>query len=134
MGVASLAWAGTTGKLSGRIVDDKKQPMPGVNVRIEGQRLGAISDEQGNYFIIGIPGGTYVVHANLIGYAPFVAEKVQITPDFTTELNMTLRARPSRSARYASRPERPLLQKDATGTTPLHQPGGHSEAADPRLP
>ena len=54
---APRVMAGTTGKLSGKVVNEKKEPLPGVNIRIEGQRLGAVSDDQGNYFIIGIPGG-----------------------------------------------------------------------------
>src|SRR5262249_26014223 len=74
-------FAGTTGKLSGRVVNDKKEPLAGVNIRVEGQRLGAVTDDSGAYFIIGIPAGEYVVRANLLGYAAFVAEKVTITPD-----------------------------------------------------
>src|SRR5690349_21565959 len=44
-GVATAAFAGTTGKLAGSVTDEKHQPLPGVTIRIEGQRLGAISDE-----------------------------------------------------------------------------------------
>ena len=84
--LASPVAAGTTGKLSGKVVNEKNEPLAGVNIRIEGQRLGAISDEKGDYFIIGIPAGTYEVRANLMGEAPFVAENVVITPDFTTAL------------------------------------------------
>ena len=76
--LASLAMAGTTGKLSGRVLDEKKDPLASVNVRIEGQRLGAITDDQGNFFIIGIPAGTYSVRINLMGFAPFVAEPVGV--------------------------------------------------------
>src|SRR5207249_12071576 len=83
-------WAGTTGKLTGKVTNEKGEPLAGVNIRIEGQRLGALSDDKGEYFIIGIPGGNQVVRANLLGYAAFVADKVGIQPDFTTELNITL--------------------------------------------
>jgi outer membrane receptor protein involved in Fe transport len=98
-------------------MDEKKQPLAGVNVRLEGLRLGAASDESGNYFIIGIPAGAYTVRANLLGQAPYVAENVQITPDFTTTLNMTLRTEAVQLAEVRVEAERPLLQKDATGTT-----------------
>ena len=110
-------WAGTTGKLSGRVVNEKKEPLPGVNVRIEGQRLGAISDEQGNYFIIGITAGTYNVRATMMGQAPYVASNVSITPDFTTTLNITMRVEAVELGEVKVDAERPLLQKDATGTT-----------------
>jgi outer membrane receptor protein involved in Fe transport len=111
------ALAGTTGKLSGRVRNEKREPLVGVNIRIEGQRLGAISDEAGNYFIIGVPAGTYTIRANLLGHAPFVAERVTITPDFTTELNIELKTEAVQLNEVRVEAERPLLQKDATGTT-----------------
>jgi len=109
--------AGTTGKLAGRITNEKREPLAGVNIRLEGVRLGAASDEQGNYFIIGIPAGTYTVRANLLGQAPYVADNVQIAPDFTTTLNIAMRTEAIQLAEVRVEAERPLLQKDATGTT-----------------
>src|SRR6266545_8118057 len=117
LAVASPALAGTTGKLTGRVVDEKKQPLPGVNVRVEGQRLGGISDDQGNYFIIGIPGGHYAVKMNIIGYAAYTAENVEITPDFTTTLDATMKTEAVQMHEVVVNAQRPLLQKDATGTT-----------------
>ena len=114
---AAPAWCGTTGKLAGRIMDEKKQPLAGVNIRIEGQPLGAMSDEHGNYFIIGIPAASYVVHASLIGYAAFTAERVQITPDFTTPLDITLKTEAVQLGEVVVEAQRPLLQRDATNTT-----------------
>ena len=56
----SWAVAGTTGKLSGKVTDDKGQPLAGVNVRIESQRVGAVSDDKGEYYIVGVLGdGTW---------------------------------------------------------------------------
>src|SRR5262245_6974561 len=91
LGLLHPARADVTGKLSGRVVDDKGAPLVGVNIRIEGQRLGAISDEKGDYFILAIPAGTYRVIANRMDLAPFSAENVTISPDFTTNLNVTMR-------------------------------------------
>ena len=110
-------WAGTTGKLSGKVTNEKKEPLSGVNIRIEGQRLGAISDEQGNYFVIGITAGTYNVRATMMGQAPYVAGNVSITPDFTTTLNITMRVEAVELGEVKVDAQRPLLQKDATGTT-----------------
>src|SRR5438552_7432860 len=106
--VAAPALAGTTGKLAGRVVDDKKQPLAGVNVRVEGQRLGGITDDQGTYFIIGIPGGRYIVRMNLIGFAPYAAENVEITPDFSTTLDATLRTEAVQMNEVIVNAERPL--------------------------
>jgi outer membrane receptor protein involved in Fe transport len=107
--------AGSTGRLIGRVVDEKKQPLPGVSIRIEGQRLGAITDDRGTYFIIGIPGGHCTVRMSLIGYAAFAAANVEITPDFSTTLDATLETEAAQTNEVVNA-ERPLLQKDATGT------------------
>ena len=108
--------AGTTGKLVGKVRNEKKEPLAGVNVRVEGQRVGAISDENGDYAILGVLAGTYVVRANLLGYAAFAAQNVIITPDFTTELNVDMKSEAVQMAEVRVEAERPLLQKDATGT------------------
>jgi len=115
--LAPMAMAGTTGKLSGRVTNEKKEPMPGVNVRIEGQRLGAITDDRGEYFIIGIPAGSYAVHVNLVGYAAYTASNVTIAPDFTTTLDAVLKTEAVQMGEVRVDATRPLLQKDATGTT-----------------
>jgi len=117
LAIALPALAGTTGKLAGRVTDDKKQPLAGVNVRVEGQRLGGITDDQGNYFIIGITGGKYTVKMDLIGYAAFVAQNVEITPDFSTTLDAVMKTEAVQMNEVVVNAERPLLQKDATGST-----------------
>src|SRR5262249_51228822 len=108
---------GTTGKLAGKVVSDKNEPLAGANIRIESERLGAISDENGVYTIIAIPAGTYVVHADLLGHAPFVADKVAITPAFPTTLDIKMKTQALEVGEVHVEAERPLLQKDATGTT-----------------
>ncbi len=113
----SITLAGTTGKLVGKVTNEKKEPLAGVNVRIEAQRVGAVTNENGEYFVIGVLGGDYVVKANLLGYAPFAANNVSITPDFTTELNIELKAEAVQMQEVRVEAERPLLQKDATNTT-----------------
>ena len=117
LAIALPALAGTTGKLTGRVTDDKKQPLAGVNVRVEGQRLGGITDDQGNYFIIGIVGGKYTIKMDLIGFAPYLAENVEVTPDFTTTLDAVMKTEAVQMNEVVVNAERPLLQKDATGST-----------------
>ncbi len=54
---AAAAFAGTTGKLSGRIADKTKQPLPGANIILLGTQMGAVSDLDGYYTILNIPPG-----------------------------------------------------------------------------
>jgi len=116
LALAPVARAGTTGKLAGRVTNEKKESLPGVNIRIDGQRLGAISDDQGNYVIIGIPAGVITIHANIMGSVPFTATAITITPDFTTEYNFVLQTEAVQMQEVKVEAERPLLQKDATST------------------
>jgi len=55
--------AGTTGTLTGHVVDAKKQPLAGVNLAIPLARTGAVTDAQGRYNIVNVPAGTYDVKA-----------------------------------------------------------------------
>jgi len=62
-------YAGTTGKIAGRVVDaNTGEPLIGVNVVISGTSMGAATDIDGNYFIINIPPGIYEIKASLVGY------------------------------------------------------------------
>src|SRR5215471_16353668 len=115
--LSPIARAGTTGKLTGVVKNDKGQPVAGANVRIEGLRIGALSDDEGRFLIIGLPAGEYSVRVNMMGFTGYLAEKVTITPDFTTELNVQLKTEAVEMAEVKVEAERPLLQKDATGTT-----------------
>ena len=49
-----LAYAGTTGKVSGRVTEVTGDPIPGANVVIvvDGVKRAGITDENGDYFVI----------------------------------------------------------------------------------
>ena len=61
-------YAGTTGKIAGRITDENNNPLIGCNVIIKGTSLGAASDLDGKYFILNIPPGVYEISSSMIGY------------------------------------------------------------------
>src|SRR5947207_3245117 len=84
------ASAGTTGKLSGRVLDSKKQPLAGVNVTVPVARVGTITDTDGRYVILNIPAGTYEVKLQLLGYQPTAVTGVVISADNTATLDATL--------------------------------------------
>ncbi|GAB6283134.1 MAG: hypothetical protein STSR0008_18910 [Ignavibacterium sp.] len=85
------SFAGTTGKLAGKVVDSKtKEPLPFVNIILVGTNLGAASDMDGNYVILNIPPGTYTVRVQYVGYQTLVVENVQINVDLTTSRDFEL--------------------------------------------
>jgi outer membrane receptor protein involved in Fe transport len=88
---AAGSFAGNTGKISGVVRDSRtKEPIPGVNVVVQGKNLGAASDVEGRYVILNIPPGRYKVVATYIGYRRFEINDLNIAVDFTTQLDIGL--------------------------------------------
>lgn len=86
-----LVLSGTTGKISGRIVDgDTKDELPMVNVMIEGTTIGATTDLNGYYTILQVPPGTYTVKASMMGYKIMKTTQVAISVDLTTTVNFKM--------------------------------------------
>ncbi|MCR4438346.1 MAG: TonB-dependent receptor [bacterium] len=110
--------AGTTGKIAGRVVDtDTNQPLPGVNVVIEGTMMGAATDADGYYFVINVPPGVYTVKASMIGYQEVRYENVRVSIDMTTTLNFRLKETVLDLGEAVTVvAERPLVRKDLTST------------------
>lgn len=78
-------FAGTTGKLTGKVTDKKTgEPLPFVNVVIDGTSLGAATDLDGKYTILNIPPGRYSVKYQYVGYQTVVIQNIQISIDLTT--------------------------------------------------
>ena len=87
---STAALGGTTGKISGRILDKNKEPLPSTNVVLVGTTLGAVTDIEGYYSILNIPPGRYDVLVRLIGYRAASFKGVQVSVNNTTKLDATL--------------------------------------------
>jgi outer membrane receptor protein involved in Fe transport len=91
MAFVPSVFAGTTGKIAGIVQDAQTgEPLPGVNVIIDGTTLGASTDIDGMYFIINVPIGSHNVTVSYIGFKTIKTEGVYIQPDRTTRLNIEL--------------------------------------------
>jgi outer membrane receptor protein involved in Fe transport len=112
-------YAGTTGKLSGKIIDaETKEPVVGANVILEGTYLGAAADLDGYFFVSNIPPGKYRVIVTAVGYQKTIIENVAIKIDLTTNLDVELNSTVlSVGEEVVVRAERPLVQKDLTSTS-----------------
>ena len=114
----AAAQGGTTGKISGKVVDAQTKELPiGVNIVIVGTTLGASSDLNGEYYIINIPPGTYQLRASAVGYAPQTVTNVTVDADRTTQINFSLVPQGVELAGVDVVAVRPLVQKDLTSTT-----------------
>jgi len=115
---SQLTWCGTTGKISGKVVDAQTgEPLLGANITIENTNLGAATLEDGSYYILNIPPGTYKVKASYIGYETMVVEKVIVNIDRTTYLNFKLTPQGVQSKTVVVTAKREGIIKDLTATS-----------------
>ena len=112
--LAATSSAGTTGRLSGRVVDAKNQPLVAVNVAIPAARLGAITDSDGGYTIMNLPAGTYDVRVSLLGYGPKMIRGVDVTSDNTTRLDVSLVEAPVELKEVVVNAKRPVVNVNLT--------------------
>ena len=106
-------WAGTTGKIAGRVIDaNSGDPLAGVNILVDGTQLGAATDLDGSFFILNVPPGKYNVRATMVGYGEVVQQGVLISADITTTLNFTLKESIMQGEEVVVIAKRPLVQKD----------------------
>ncbi len=110
-------YSGTTGKIVG-IVKDKitGESFPGVNIIIEGTTLGAATGEDGKYFIINVPAGTYKITASMVGYKKMSVEDFTVFPDLTSELNFEMETEAIEGEVVVVKAERKLIRKDQTSS------------------
>ena len=109
-------WAGTTGKIAGLVKDaNSKEPLPGVNLTLEGTTMGAVTSIEGDYFIINVPPGRYNMRATMMGYSSMVQQEVLVQTDHTTNIDFTLSSTVLDIGKEITVvAQRPMVQKDAT--------------------
>lgn len=111
-------FAGTTGKIVGQVVDAASgDPLPGVNILIENTMLGAATDVDGTFLILGVPPGIYTIRAEMIGYNDYVVNNLRVNADKTTKVNFKLQQTSLQLGETIEvTAERPLVKKDLTST------------------
>ena len=115
--IANLAFAGTTGKVAGRVIDKETgKGLPGVNVFFKGTNLGAATDSDGYYRVINIPPGSYTLVASMMGYGVYTIEGVRVRVDRTTTQNISLVTEAMEMDEVVVVADRPLVERDRTNT------------------
>ncbi len=110
--------AGTTGKLVGVVYDKSSgEALPGVNIIIDNSTLGAATDLDGSFLILGVPPGVYTVRAMMIGYTEMAQNGVTVNVDKTTRLEFRLsQTSLDLGETIEVTAERPLVKRDLTST------------------
>lgn len=119
LSLPSLAWAGVTGKVSGVVVDSATgEPIVGAVIRVAGTDMGAVTDIDGEYFIINLPGGEHDLSVAQMGYEPITKTGVRVLVDLTTPLDFELSQAPVELGHQVvvSAADNPIVQQDLTAT------------------
>ena len=111
-----VTFSQTTGKISGKVLSEDGAPLAGANVIIKGSATGASADENGEYQILGVTGGTYTVSASYIGYASIDIENVLVQSSLTTKLDFNLKVSSVSGQVVTVTAEKPLIQVDETSS------------------
>lgn len=112
----SGAFAGSTGKITGRVIDSSGSPLPGASVVIEGTQRGAIADADGFYVIIAVDPGLYDLTASLVGYSNVTKQDAEVKVDYTTTIDFDLKEQAIEAAEIVVTAERSPVEADKTST------------------
>ena len=77
------------GLVSGKIIDENGEGLPGVNIRPVGTTLGAVTDIDG-FYKLAIPAGTYSVEISTISYQKQKITDVEVKGGKTTNLSISM--------------------------------------------
>lgn len=84
------------GTVAGQVLDrETTAPVPGVAIIIEGTDLGTITDAQGNYQIVNVPSGEYIISFIKSGYIEANVTETEVIAGEVKELNLALPPRPA---------------------------------------
>ena len=106
-----------TGKIAGHVTDAATgDPLPGVNVFIEGTTRGTASNLNGEYAIIGVRPGTYTLVASFIGYSTRRRVGVRVNVDLTTTIDFAMTEEVIQGEEIVVTAEAVAVKKDLTSS------------------
>jgi len=123
----STVLAGLTGKIHGKVTDKQKgESLAGVNLILKGwsdgktydleRAMGAVSDGQGEYFVLNIPPGKYSLTARMVGYQPVQYTNIAVSMDRTIELNFQLSSTVLEGEQVSVVAKREVVQADISSS------------------
>src|SRR5688500_2228904 len=77
-------------KLSGKVVNNKNEPLPGVSVKIVGATGGTTTDIEGRYSLSLSAGKKYELEFSAIGYTSKLVNDIEAGQGLDNELNIVL--------------------------------------------
>mgnify|MGYP000677442843 CR=1 FL=1 len=116
LALPGVALAQGTGTIAGRVLEsDGVTSVIGATIRVEGTGLGAQTNLDGDYRIIGVPVGTYSVTSTFVGLASQTQTGVDVNAGYTRQLNFTLASGDQSIGEAEVVYVNPLITNDAIG-------------------
>ncbi len=116
--LAGFALSGTTGKIAGKVTDAATgEPVPGVNIVLDGTTRGAATDLDGVYYIINIAPGTYSLQVSAVGYAVQNITDIKVNVDVTSTVDIELSEQVVAGEEVTFIARRPKVKADRTFST-----------------
>ena len=107
----------TVGKIAGTVVDaENNEPLPGVNVIVQGTTMGAATNTNGYFVIVNVPPGIYTLKATFIGYAAYTVNNVAVKIDLTTNVDFKMSTEALAAEEVVIVAERPVVVKDVSSS------------------
>ena len=121
--IINIIFAGTTGKIAGRIVDQETgEPLPGVNVIVKETTLGSTTDIDGYYVILQVPPRVHTVVASMVGYATITINDVSVHIDQTSTVDINMVSEAIEIGDVTVIAERSLVKKDVSTSVAAVEP------------
>ncbi len=109
--------AQTTGKIRGHVEDEATgEPIAGANIFIEGTSLGAASDLNGDFIIINVSPGSYVVESQMIGYNNVQVADVKVSVNRTAYIVVPMNEALLEGETVVVYAEKVAIKKDQTSS------------------
>ncbi len=111
-------YAQTGAKVEGTVRDSSTgEPLAGVQVTVEGTRLGNVSTDEGYYFILNVPVGSRSITFRRTGYRTKTISGVTLSAGHTATVDATLESSVIEMAGIVvAAPEEPLVPRDNVQT------------------
>lgn len=79
------------GVISGKVVDSKtREALPFVNVLVYGTKIGAVSNEKGEFVLKNVPLGYNKIQASFVGYKTLISDEYLVTKDNSPYITLEL--------------------------------------------
>jgi outer membrane receptor protein involved in Fe transport len=126
--VAITAFA-QTGKISGKVLNERNEPLAGVSVKIVGAQGGTSTDVDGRFTLTLSTGKKYELTFSAVGYGEKTVDDIEVTAGQVTDLNISLTASGKNLSAVTVTGSRTSARKESTVSLIQYQKNTNTVAA-----